>query len=66
MQYRQRDADDLAALAVFRRVRRDGHPLTMTLVRETVADLGGAAKADRVYFQVQVWTNEIAATQRRA
>ena len=46
---------DLAALAVFNRLRDNGSALSMDAVRDVIAELGSGASPGAVHRQVQQW-----------
>ena len=48
----RQDITDTAAFSVWARIQ-DGHPLTMSLCHQVIAELGSTARAHRVYRQVR-------------
>lgn len=59
----RQDITDTAAFDVWARMQ-DGHPLTMSLCHQVIAELGSTARAHRVYHQVQQWQADTDRTRR--
>jgi hypothetical protein len=57
------DKIDAAAFDVWERIQA-GHPLTMSLCHQVIAELGSTARAHRVYHQVRQWQTDTDRTRR--
>jgi hypothetical protein len=60
------EANDAAALEVFKAAQRRGQPITIGLTRQVLADLGSNANATAAYCQVRQWLRACESTARLA